>query len=74
MALVHALNATPGLNFPDAGDVGTTPENFNPNITQYDDDQVLLLIAFYSDNFGIRPEDDLRTRRKRLLQFFLGSP
>jgi len=43
VALVHALNATPGLNFPDAGDVGTTPGNFNPNITQYDDDQGPLI-------------------------------
>jgi hypothetical protein len=42
--------------------IGTTPPNFNPNLPNYHHIDILNLIIFYNDDFGIVPGDSLGTR------------
>ncbi|KAF8868470.1 hypothetical protein BD779DRAFT_1001638 [Infundibulicybe gibba] len=50
--------------------IGFILETFKPDVTNYDDMDILNLIVFYNEDFGIRPEDNIVTRIKKV-QLFL---
>ncbi|KAK0222226.1 hypothetical protein IW262DRAFT_1553180 [Armillaria fumosa] len=42
--------------------IGSLPLNFNGQIPMYSDEQILTMIIFYNENFGIGPADSLPVR------------
>jgi len=61
----------PALINPPLGAIGEVPGNFNPEIHHYGDGEILWLVMFYRESFGIFPNDNLAVRRQKLWQFFV---
>jgi hypothetical protein len=55
-------------------DIGTTPPNFFDDIGNYQDIDLINLIVFYNDDFGITNADELSDRKNKLRAFLLGYP
>ena len=53
----------------DASLIGETPPDFEPNHFGYSHLDILRLIVFYNDTFGIVPEDDLAGRKHKFFVF-----
>lgn len=53
-------------------DVGTTPPQFDGSIANYQHIDILNLIVFYNDDFGIVNSDNLGARQNKVLSFLLG--
>jgi hypothetical protein len=51
--------------------VGTTPPNFNADFTTYRHDDILHLIIFYNDDFGIVQADTLPSRVESFRRFLV---
>ena len=60
------LNASGSETVTVQAEVGTTPILFNPLIDNYTEFDVMHLILFYNESFGISMEDDLPTRRTKV--------
>ncbi|KAF8076856.1 hypothetical protein FPV67DRAFT_1472901 [Lyophyllum atratum] len=50
-------------------EVGDVPPNFKTRIDEHTGDEILELIVFYNDDFGILPGDGIATRHKKLRSF-----
>jgi hypothetical protein len=49
--------------------IETTPPNFNPNLSTYQHIDILNLIIFYNEDFGIVPNDSLGARIQKFHRF-----
>jgi len=49
--------------------VGTTPPNFNPDLPNYRHIDILNMVIFYNDNFGVVGGDSLGTRIDKFRAF-----
>ena len=66
---VHAgLNAMASV-IGAAAVVGSTPPNFNPLLESYHHLDILRMVVFYNEDFGIQPQDSLFTRNGKFCQF-----
>lgn len=54
---------------PVAADIGLVPTPFDNNISAYTHAQILDLIIFYNDDFGIVPGEALSSRQNKVLYF-----
>jgi hypothetical protein len=74
--LAHAIYGNPALPAaaqffePNAG-IGDVPDEFNPNIDEYQDADILRLVIFYNDDFGIALADTVAIRRLKLRTWLL---
>lgn len=59
---VGPVNMPPIVN----ANINTTPNPFNSNIHSLSDTEILRLIMFYNDSFGIVARDDTGERRRKL--------
>lgn len=53
--------------------VDAVPPNFNFNLSTYQHLDILNLIIFYNDDFGIVPYDSLETRIEKFRRFLSGD-
>ncbi|KAK0421680.1 hypothetical protein EV421DRAFT_1725030, partial [Armillaria borealis] len=53
-------------------EVGSTPPNFNGRIAKYSDEDILKMIVFYNDSFGITRLDALPERISKFRAFLSG--
>jgi hypothetical protein len=51
--------------------IGSVTANFNGAVVTYDDLQILEMILFYNDDFGIRLEDSLGTGMLKFREFLI---
>jgi len=58
----HPANGNPPL-------IGSTPANFNPKIDGYRHLDILRMMVFYNETFGIGVQDDLPTRAEKFRMF-----
>jgi hypothetical protein len=49
--------------------IGDKPANFNNNLTNYTHKDILQIIIFYNDSFGIFPGDHVETWRDKFRDF-----
>jgi hypothetical protein len=54
---------------PNIPNIGTLPPNFNQDLSTYDHVQILALIIFYREDFGILAGDSLVLRVEKLHRF-----
>ncbi|KAF8062557.1 hypothetical protein FPV67DRAFT_1673028 [Lyophyllum atratum] len=54
---------------PQPAAIGDVPAAFNPRIADYTRDDIVNLIVFYNDDFGILPDDSEGTRREKFRSF-----
>jgi len=69
MPLVVNLNAAivqAVQDFQPHGLIGTVPPQFNPNIGSYQHIDILQLVVFYNDDFGIHAGDQLSERKHKV--------
>ncbi|KAF8878200.1 hypothetical protein BD779DRAFT_1676951 [Infundibulicybe gibba] len=72
-ALARGLEPNVLQNFPAPAAVGATPEFFHQNtISNYGHREVLEMVHFYNNDFGILPTDPLGTRREKFHDFLAG--
>ncbi|KAF8884370.1 hypothetical protein BD779DRAFT_1801736 [Infundibulicybe gibba] len=57
---------------PSAPAIGTTPPNFKPDTISYEHTDILEMIVFYNEDFGIVPNDDIWTRINKFREFLFG--
>ncbi|KAF8507924.1 hypothetical protein JB92DRAFT_2956249 [Gautieria morchelliformis] len=75
-ALAQELASTPALVqavqiFQPHGNIGAVMPNFNPQVDAYGHVDVLHLIIFYNDNFGIAYGDQLPQRKHKIRTWLL---
>jgi len=61
----------PNVDINPPADVGTAPANLNPYAATGDD--ILRLISFYNDTFGVIGADNLAARREKLAHWLTES-
>ena len=61
----------PNVDINPPANIGTAPPNFNPFAASNED--ILSLISFYNDAFGIVGVDNLSTRREKLMHYLTES-
>jgi hypothetical protein len=49
--------------------LGSVPQNFNSNPSSYTHQEILNMIIFYNDRFGIVAGDDIATRRNKFREW-----
>jgi hypothetical protein len=57
-------------NYQPNGAVGTIPPNFNSNVDNYTNLDILKLIIFYNDDFDIAVDDALHERKVKIRNSF----
>jgi len=62
LAINAALAQNHSKNSKPHGIVGTVPPQFNPDVDAYQHIDILRLVVFYNDDFGILPGDQLPER------------
>jgi hypothetical protein len=62
----HAALPAAAQNFQPNAAVGDVPNPWNPNIDAYQHLDILQLIIFYNDDFGIIAGDPITTRRSKV--------
>ena len=65
-ALVQAIQA-----FQPHGVVGTVFPQFNPNVDAYQHIDILHLVIFYNDDFGILLGDQLPERKRKIRNWLM---
>ena len=67
--LFDGLNARGSETVTIQAEVGTTPILFNPLVDNYTEFDIIQLILFYNESFGILMADDLPARRAKVKIF-----
>jgi hypothetical protein len=52
-------------------ETGSTPPNWNPQVIAYRDSDILRLVIFYNDDFGIVAGDTLATMREKIVSWLV---
>jgi hypothetical protein len=53
------------------GPVGGVPPTFNSDFENYQDIDILRLVVFYNNNFGIDAQDPLPERKRKLTRWLV---
>lgn len=64
--LAHAIQ-----DYHPNGLVGTVPPQFNPDVDSYQHVDILRLIVFYNDDFGIQAGDQLPERKRKIRNWLM---
>ena len=62
---VDAQNYHPGAS------IGDVPNSWNPKVEEYELVDIVLLIIFYKDDFGINPGDSVDAGRDKILSWLV---
>jgi hypothetical protein len=52
-----------------AHDIGAIPDPFNSTLDTYSHLEILRMVVFYNETFGIEPQDDLADRIMKFRRF-----
>jgi hypothetical protein len=50
-------------------EIGSTPPNFNAKVDRYQQIDILRMVVFYNENFGIAAQDNLEDRIAKFRRF-----
>jgi hypothetical protein len=53
----------------DAADIGSPPPDFNPYLDDYSHYNILEMVCYYNESFGIIPADNHRSRVLKFRRF-----
>jgi hypothetical protein len=51
--------------------IGAVPPNWDPHVTGYSEIDIIRLVIFYNDDFGIGVDDAESRRKEKLMLWFM---
>ena len=67
----HAALPADAQNYHPGAAIGDLPHSWNPKVEEYELVDILQLIIFYKDDFGINPGDSVDVGRDKILSWLV---